>query len=306
MWPQGREFARNPSSGKNWACLSSLLFPGWFPSHFIRNSVQTEPIPKTQSLVWASLLFINEACFLLLTLRLARPAELSRMPNASPVSCRLDTPCWYEFFLQIIPASMVLNVGRGLMHSFPSCFQNRSTSAILPAPCLVPIFRCRGHGLFTGIDPTLLSHALAKSIFPSLRVDLGTIPSIAAPATFGCPDTAIKTQKLYHHQISPANVWRMGCALAAWLDSQIQKSQTTDMREPICFMSSRENKVEIAIKRFKRKKNKAKCIGRKLHDLILPFFILLRNASIDGMIILFVIFFCCLLFSPNLTFQSSW
>lgn len=59
-------------------------------------------------------------------------------------------------------------------------------------------------------------------------------------------------------------------------------------------MSSRENKVEIDIKRFKRKKNKAKCIGRKLHDLILPFFILLRNASIDGMTILFVIFFLLL------------
>lgn len=60
-------------------------------------------------------------------------------------------------------------------------------------------------------------------------------------------------------------------------------------------MSSRENKVEIAIKKIKRKK-KAKCSGRKLHDFILLFFILLPNASIDGMIILFVIFSdaCCL------------
>lgn len=57
-------------------------------------------------------------------------------------------------------------------------------------------------------------------------------------------------------------------------------------------MSSRENKVEIAIKKIKRKKkNKAKCSGRKLHDFILLFFILLPNASVDGMITLFVIFF---------------
>ena len=61
-------------------------------------------------------------------------------------------------------------------------------------------------------------------------------------------------------------------------------------------MCSRENEVEIAIKKIKRKKNKAKRSGRKLHDFILLFFILLPSASIDGMIILFVIFSdaCCL------------
>lgn len=138
---------------------------------------------------------------------------------------------------------------------FPLASRIETPQLSLPAHCLDPIFQCGGCDLSTGFAPVLLSYAPAKSIFPFLHFDLGTIPSIAAPATFGCPDTAIKTRELYHRHISPANVWRMGCALtAAWLDSQIQKSQTTDMREPLCFMSSRENKVEIAIKKIKRKK----------------------------------------------------
>lgn len=141
---------------------------------------------------------------------------------------------------------------------FPLASRIETPQLSLPAHCLDPIFQCGGCDLSTGFAPVLLSYAPAKSIFPFLHFDLGTIPSIAAPATFGCPDTAIKTRELYHRHISPANVWRMGCALtAAWLDSQIQKSQTTDMREPLCFMSSRENKVEIAIKKIKRKKKKS-------------------------------------------------
>ena len=141
---------------------------------------------------------------------------------------------------------------------FPLASRIETPQPSLPAQCLDPIFQCGGRGLSTGFAPVLLSYIPAKSIFPSLRFDLGTIPSIAAPATVGCPDTAIKTRELYRHHISPASVWRMGCALtAAWLNSQIQKSQTTDMRESLCFMSSRENKVEIAIKKIKRKKKQS-------------------------------------------------
>lgn len=147
----------------------------------------------------------------------------------------------------------------GASHTlFPLASRIETPQPSLPAQCLDPIFQCGGRGLSTGFAPVLLSYIPAKSIFPSLRFDLGTIPSIAAPATVGCPDTAIKTRELYRHHISPASVWRMGCALtAAWLNSQIQKSQTTDMRESLCFMSSRENKVEIAIKKIKRKKKQS-------------------------------------------------
>lgn len=82
---------------------------------------------KTQSLVWASLVFLNEAYFLLLTRRRAKPAELSGVPNDEPCV----PPLRNSMLLCVIPASHFSERGCDCemgphLPSYLECFRNRN------------------------------------------------------------------------------------------------------------------------------------------------------------------------------------
>lgn len=66
---------------------------------------------------------------------------------------------------------------------------------MVPVQSLSGVHTSSGHGLSTGLVLSIC-HVLARSIFPLLSFDLGTKPSVAAPASFGCPDAAIKHEEL--------------------------------------------------------------------------------------------------------------
>lgn len=130
----------------------------------------------------------------------------------SPVSRHLETPCSCALFLQVILASAVVIARWGPTCPVTSSASEIETSTTIPTSWMSGLYISWGCGLSTGFVPVQLGHALAKSIFPSLGFDLVTLPSMAAPASSGRTDAAIKTREVPHHQISPANVWGMVCA----------------------------------------------------------------------------------------------